>query len=150
MDKAKTYDAVLSLGCGAGVQMVADLLEPETVLPGVNTRFIGITLEEGSWAERCRACGICVLGDTGGICPIALCSKSLLNGPCGGAQNGKCETSKDRDCAWILIVNRLAKQGKLDKLTEITPPKDYRPKGVPEKVVNEAYKKAEKTEAHAK
>ncbi|MBI2910453.1 MAG: methylenetetrahydrofolate reductase C-terminal domain-containing protein [Chloroflexi bacterium] len=150
IEKAKSYDAVLSLGCGAGVQMVADLLEPETVVPGLNTRFIGVTLEEGMWAERCRACGDCVLGETGGICPIAMCAKSLLNGPCGGSQDGKCETGEGRDCAWVLIIERLAKQGKLDNLSKVFPVKDHSAQFHPAKQVNEAYLRPEKEEAHAR
>jgi ferredoxin len=146
VEMAKKYDAVLSLACGAGVQLVADMLEPMPVIPGLNTRFIGVAEDEGKWSERCRACGNCVLGEYGGICPITRCPKSILNGPCGGSQNGKCETSKDRDCAWALIYNRLAKQGKLENLYKVAPPKDFRTQDFPAKQVNENYVKATKTE----
>lgn len=141
VEKAKEYDCVLSLACGAGVQMVSDFLEPMSVLPGLNTRFIGITLEEGQWAERCRACGNCVLADYGGICPITICPKSLVNGQCGGSSNGKCETSSERDCAWVLIYNRLSKQGKLENMRDNIKLKDYRTQSHPAKQVNEAYLK---------
>lgn len=150
VEKARTYDAVLSLACGAGVQMVSDFLEPQSVLPGLNTRFIGITLEEGVWGERCRSCGDCVLGETGGICPVTMCAKSLLNGPCGGSQDGKCETGEGRDCAWVLIINRLTKQGKLDNLSKVFPLKDHSAQYHPARQVNEAYVKPEKEEVHAK
>lgn len=146
VEVARTYDAVLSLACGAGVQLMAEVLEPMSVIPALNTRFIGITQEEGMWAERCRACGSCVLADFGGICPITLCAKSILNGPCGGSQDGKCETSNDRDCAWVLIINRLVKQGKLDSICEVFPPRDYSTQVHPARQVNEAYMKAEMTE----
>jgi len=150
VEMAKKYDAVLSLGCGAGVQLVADVLEPMPVIPGLNTRFIGVAEDEGKWSERCRACGNCVLGEYAGICPITRCPKSILNGPCGGSQNGKCETSKERDCAWALIYERLKKQGKLDNLMAVAAPKDFRKQDFPAKQVNESYVKATKTEPHSK
>ncbi|MFH1484603.1 MAG: methylenetetrahydrofolate reductase C-terminal domain-containing protein [Chloroflexota bacterium] len=150
VEKAKSYDAVLSMACGAGVQMVADMLEPLPVIPAVNTRFIGVTQAEGNWSERCLACGDCVLGDFAGICPIAMCAKSLLNGPCGGSQDGKCEAGDGRDCAWALIIERLTKQGKLDKLVGVVPPKDHSAHDHPTRQINEAYLKAERAETHAK
>ncbi|MBE0481550.1 MAG: methylenetetrahydrofolate reductase C-terminal domain-containing protein [Dehalococcoidia bacterium] len=150
MEKAKKYDAVLSMACGAGVQLLADILEPMPVLPGLNTRFIGVAEAEGTWSEQCRACGNCVLANYGGICPIARCPKSILNGPCGGSQNGKCETSKDRDCAWALIYERLKKQGRLANIMTVNPPKDFRTQENPGRVVNEAYVKPTLEETHAK
>jgi len=82
-------------------------------------------VEQGLWSERCQACGNCVLHLTGGICPIARCAKSLLNGPCGGSQHGHCEVGSDLDCAWHLIVDRLREQDRLELLMEIQPPKDW-------------------------
>ncbi|MDO8490403.1 MAG: methylenetetrahydrofolate reductase C-terminal domain-containing protein [Dehalococcoidia bacterium] len=149
LEKAKGYDAVLSLACGAGVQFVAEMVEPLTVMPGLNTRFIGVTQAEGTWAERCRACGDCKLGEFGGICPVAMCAKGILNGPCGGAQDGKCETSKERDCAWVMIVKRLTKQGKLGNLVNITPAKDFSKQSHPARQVNEAYVKPKAEPAHS-
>lgn len=150
LKKAKDYDAILSMACGAGVQMVADMLEPMPVIPALNTRFIGITLAEGTWAERCRACGNCLLADYGGICPMTMCAKSLVNGPCGGSKDGKCETSTERDCAWVLIYNRLKKQGKLDNMRQGTKLKDYRTQNYPARQVNEAYLKPTKAEIGTK
>jgi ferredoxin len=147
IEKAREYDAILSMACGAGVQFVAEMLETMPVIPALNTRFIGIAAEEGIFAERCRACGNCVLADYGGICPMTMCAKSLVNGPCGGYKNGKCETSSERNCAWIMIYERLAKQGKLDKMREISTLKDYSVQSHPARQVNEAYTKAEITEA---
>ena len=147
IEKAKEYDAILSMACGAGVQFVAEMLETMPVIPALNTRFIGVAAEEGIFAERCRACGNCVLADYGGICPMTMCAKSLVNGPCGGYKNGKCETSSERNCAWIMIYERLAKQGKLDKMREISTLKDYSVQSHPARQVNEAYTKAEITEA---
>ncbi|MCK4721978.1 MAG: methylenetetrahydrofolate reductase C-terminal domain-containing protein, partial [Dehalococcoidia bacterium] len=75
--------------------------------------------------ERCAACGDCILEFTGGICPIARCPKSLLNGPCGGSANGKCEVDPEKDCAWDLIIKRLEKLGRLSVLEEIRPPRNF-------------------------
>ena len=118
-------DVVLSLGCGVGVQALAERFSQAVVVPGLNTVFMGLPTEQGVWEERCPACGSCILGLTGGICPIARCAKQLLNGPCGGSQGGKCEISKDTDCAWNLIYDRLNAQGRLHLLMEILPPKDW-------------------------
>ena len=147
LEKAREYDAILSMACGAGVQFVAEMLESIPIIPALNTRFIGVAAEEGIFAERCRACGNCLLADYGGICPITMCAKSLVNGPCGGYKDGKCETSSERNCAWIMIYERLAKQGKLDKMREISALKDYSVQSHPARQVNEAYTKAEITEA---
>lgn len=127
-DKIGEYDLVLSLGCGVGVQAIAEHFPNVRVAPGLNTAFLGLPVEQGVWAERCAACGNCILDLTGGICPIARCSKSLLNGPCGGSDNGKCELSgKDKtiDCAWDMIVRKLMERGELDKLLEIQPAKNW-------------------------
>ena len=146
IETAKNYDAVLSMACGAGVQFVAEMLESISVIPALNTRFIGVTADEGTWLEKCRACGNCLLADYGGICPMTMCAKSLVNGPCGGYKDGKCETSSDRNCAWVMIYERLAKQGKLDKMREIFAFKDYSAQSHPARQVNEAYTKAEMAE----
>lgn len=127
-DRIGDYDVVLSLGCGIGVQAIAEHFPNVRVVPGLNTAFLGMPLEQGVWAERCAACGNCILDLTGGICPIARCSKSLLNGPCGGSSNGKCEISGKEhpvDCAWDMIVKKLMARGELDKLLEIQPAKNW-------------------------
>ena len=110
------YQAVLSIACGAGVQFLAEKFRKHPILPGVNTTFIGVTEEQGVWTERCQSCGNCLLDRTGGICPIARCSKSLLNGPCGGSKTGKCEIDSQVDCGWQLIYDRLKDLGQLDRL----------------------------------
>ena len=118
-DRVDQYDALVSLACGAGVQFLAEMYEEKFVYPAVDTCFIGVTLEQGVWSERCQACGQCVLSSTGGICPVARCSKRMLNGPCGGSENGKCEISvlvgRDVPCGWHLIYERLKKLGNLDR-----------------------------------
>ena len=119
------YDAVLSLACGIGVQAMAERFPDARVLPGLNTTFLGMPPEQGIWEERCQACGQCILDRTGGICPIARCSKQLLNGPCGGSQGGKCEVNDDTPCAWQLIYDRMNALGQLERLLEVQPPKDW-------------------------
>jgi len=132
-------DAVVSLACGAGVQLLAERYPDKVILPGCNTSFLGITEELGIWSERCAGCGNCILDKTGGLCPIARCAKQLLNGPCGGSMNGKCEISKNVDCVWQLIIDRLTRLGRLEVLEEIFPVKDWSPAGHggPRKVIRE-------------
>jgi len=124
-EQARNADVVLSMACGIGVQAIAERFPGVRVVPALNTSFLGQPIEQGVWSERCLACGDCVLGRTAGICPITRCAKSLLNGPCGGSQNGKCEVNPDLDCAWQLIYDRLKAMGRLDDMLEITPPKDW-------------------------
>jgi len=147
LEKARGCDAVISMACGVGVQLLSDLIEEIPVYPALNTRFIGTNEAEGVWLERCLMCGNCVLGQTGGICPVAICPKSLLNGPCGGTNKGKCEVDPQKDCAWTLIYRRLEKQGKLDNIREIFPPKRFGLHVNPIKQVNEAYLHAAMEEA---
>lgn len=118
-------EAVLSLGCGAGVQAIAERFMEKPVYAGLNTTFIGILEERGVWAEKCQACGACVLSEYGGICPITQCAKRMLNGPCGGSSEDHCEVHPDRPCGWQLIYKRLKNIGQLDRLKKVTPPKDW-------------------------
>ncbi len=113
------YQAVLSIACGAGVQFMAERYHTSPILPGINTSFIGVTERQGEWAERCQACGDCVLHLTGGICPVTRCSKSLFHGPCGGSSAGKCEISKDVECGWQLIVDRLKALDQMDNYEKL-------------------------------
>lgn len=118
-------DAVLSIGCGAGVQAVAERYPTKPVYAGLDTVFLGILEERGVWNEKCASCGACVLADFGGICPITRCAKHLLNGPCGGSREDRCEVRPDLPCAWQLIYERLTNIGQTDKLRKIAPPKDW-------------------------
>lgn len=115
-DKVLNCEAVLSLACGNGVQAVVSHIPEKRVLPALDTEFIGVEREAGVWTEMCVACGDCILGETAGICPIARCAKSLLNGPCGGSQGGMCEVAKDKPCAWQEIYQGLKRLGLLDYL----------------------------------
>ncbi len=132
-------DAILSMACGCGVQEIARRFKDKHVYPAVNTKFMGASERQGMWAERCQGCGDCLLGVTGGICPIARCSKRLLNGPCGGSGNGKCEISLDVDCAWQLIWDRLKALGMEDRYEEIMEAKDWRTSrdGGPRRIIRE-------------
>jgi ferredoxin len=138
-EEVKEADIVLSLGCGIGVQAMAEHFPDTWVVPGLNTSFLGLPTEQGVWAERCAACGDCVLGLTGGICPIARCSKSLLNGPCGGSEDGHCEIDPEVSCAWQLIYDRLHTMDKLHVLLDLQPPKNWRSSrdGGPRKIIRE-------------
>jgi ferredoxin len=132
-------EAVLSLACGVGVNLLAEKLEDIPVFPGLNTMFLGATAEAGVWVEMCAGCGDCILHLTGGICPIARCSKSMLNGPCGGSKNGKCELGPDTDCGWALIIDRMRRLGTLHQLNAVMPPRDWSTGhfGGPRRVVHE-------------
>jgi len=123
-DKLKQSDSILALTCGIGVQAVSKVVD-KVVHPAANTVSLGGL--QGLWPsdERCQACGDCALDYTGGICPITSCAKELLNGPCGGARDGKCEVDSERDCGWLKIYEHLKKVGRLENLKEIHSPRDH-------------------------
>ena len=133
------YDAVCSLGCGAGVQNLAERFPNTPVYPGLNTQFIGVLESQGVWTEKCAACGNCRLGEFAGICPFSRCAKRLLNGPCGGSQEGRCEVRPELECGWQLIYDRASALGILCKLEAIAEPHDWSTAldGGPRKVVRE-------------
>jgi ferredoxin len=141
-DSIGQFDAVLSMACGVGVNFLADRYPKTIALPAVNTKFYGVAEEQGVWSERCAGCGDCILNLTGGLCPVARCSKGLFNGPCGGSVNGKCEINPDIPCVWQLIYDRLKGLNQLSKLDEILPVKDWgvSSHGGPRKIVREDLK----------
>ncbi|MFL7891557.1 MAG: methylenetetrahydrofolate reductase C-terminal domain-containing protein [Anaerolineales bacterium] len=147
-EQVAAADLVLSLGCGIGVQAIAEHFPDTWVVPGLNTTFLGLPQEQGVWTERCAACGDCILGLTGGICPIARCSKSLLNGPCGGSEDGHCEINPDTQCAWQLIYDRLKSMDKLEVLMELQPPKNWQASrdGGPRKIIRDDLRLASQEE----
>ena len=138
-DMVNDYDAVISMACGVGPQFLSEVYPKQRFFPAVNTTFFGGAVEHGIWAERCAGCGTCIIHNYDGMCPIARCSKSLLNGPCGGSAQGKCEISKEVDCIWDLIVTKKMDQGRLEELTKQKPVKDWRTArdGGPRKSVRE-------------
>ncbi len=124
-EEVEPYEIVVSIACGVGCQFMAEEFSTQPVVPGVDTMFMGGALERGVWSERCQGCGACLLAKTGGICPVSRCAKRVLNGPCGGSTAGKCEISKDVDCAWQLIVDRLKSLDRLEDYETLMPIKDW-------------------------
>lgn len=123
-DAINNNDVVLSVGCGAGVQAIAERYN-KPVYAGLDTEFIGILEERATWTEKCVACGKCVLHEYGGICPVTRCAKHMLNGPCSGSREDRCEVRPDRACAWQLIHQRLKNIGELDRLKQVKEPKNW-------------------------
>jgi ferredoxin len=117
-------DSFLILACGQGIHTVIDATDGGVVHAGCDTIFGGETISDDFITEYCSLCGECLVEYTGGLCPVTLCAKSLLNGPCGGAKDGKCEVDKNRDCGWQLIYDRLEALGKLDQMKIYMPPKN--------------------------
>ena len=120
------YDATLSIACGAGVGFMSEIMGDVTFLPGMNTTFLAASVEQGIWAEYCQGCGDCHLAWTGGICPIARCSKNMLNGPCGGTNKGMCEINPDMTCGWQDIFDRLKGLDRMDDIKKIRPARDHK------------------------
>jgi ferredoxin len=138
-DIINDYEAVVSIACGVGPQFISERFPFAKVFPGVNTKFIGGAVEHGVWAERCAGCGQCVIHHFAGICPIARCSKSLLHGPCGGSNHGKCEINNDIECVWDIIVRKMTEQGRIDELLKFKPAKSWTTArdGGPRKLIRE-------------
>jgi ferredoxin len=134
------YEAILSLGCGVGVQFIAERYPKKPVLPGLDTSGLAVNQSVGWYEERCRACSSCVLAWTAGICPVTMCAKGLYNGPCGGTNKGSCEINSEQPCAWYMIYQRLSDQGRLDCIMKIYPPPDWRNQ-VPRTLIQPGYKK---------
>jgi ferredoxin len=117
-------DVLLIMTCAFGVQTIARQLN-KMVVPALDTLFIGKENGVGTFDEICTQCGTCILGETGGICPVTSCHKGLVNGPCGGTDNGKCEIDPEKDCAWTLIYNRLKELGRLDSMQVLQKPRNH-------------------------
>jgi len=141
-DMVKDYDAVLSMACGVGVQFLAERFPDTPVFPAVDTSGLAVNQAVGWYEERCRSCSSCVLGLTGGICPVTMCAKGLYNGPCGGTNNGSCEVDIDQPCAWYLIYERLQRQGRLDSIKTLHKAVEWKNQ-VPRTLIQPGYKKPE-------
>jgi len=136
MKALRESEAILVLACGLGVQSVKDNDRLDlSVLPCCNTIFGAVMDAQGNFYEKCSLCGECVLDVTGGICPITLCAKGLLNGPCGGMNKGKCEVDQEKDCAWVLIYKELEKKNKLNRFRQIQGAKDFKKSTKPHKLI---------------
>ena len=123
-DQMDQADVLLIMTCAFGVQNIA-LHSGKLVVPALDTLFIGKETALGEFNEVCTQCGDCILGETGGICPVTACHKGLVNGPCGGTNNGKCEIDPDKDCVWTLIYNRLRDLGRLDAMRKLQRPRNH-------------------------
>jgi len=141
-DKVAAYDALMSMACGVGIQFLAERFSNKPVFPAVDTSGLAVNQAVGWYEERCRSCQSCVLGWTGGICPVTMCAKGLYNGPCGGTNNGSCEINKDQPCAWYMIYERLSKQGRLENLMRVHPVNDWKDQ-TPRTLIQPGYKKPE-------
>jgi hypothetical protein len=138
-DRAGGADCLLSLACGAGAGLMADAFPGIPTFPGLDTLFVGVDRDVGYYEERCRSCGTCMLGDTGGICPVTRCSKGVLNGPCGGTrEDGSCELAGGIHCAWHDIHDRLKGQGRLSQMLIVRPPMEWVDRG-PRVLVQKGY-----------
>lgn len=123
-DELKKTECILVLSCGAGVQAVSHNTDIP-VFPALDSMYLASSERVGIFIEECSLCGDCILGETAGICPITQCPKGLLNGPCGGVKNGKCEVSFELDCAWVKIYEKLKKQNRIKVMRLISPPKNH-------------------------
>jgi hypothetical protein len=124
-DKIKGCDTAVSLACGVGAQCLAERYPETKVTPGVDTVFMGATLEPGLYWERCVGCGDCIIDETGGYCPVTRCAKNLLNGPCGGSHDGRCEVDVETPCVWDQIYERSEKTGDKEMFDAFVPPKEW-------------------------
>ena len=127
-------DALLIMTCAFGVQTIARQLK-KMVVPALDTLFIGKETGPGEFNEVCIQCGTCIIGETGGICPVTSCHKGLINGPCGGTDNGKCEIDRRKDCVWTMIYNRLLDLGRLDSMRRLQPPRNHLGEPTPGKMI---------------
>jgi ferredoxin len=136
------YDALMSMACGVGIQFLAERYPLIPTFPGVDTTGLAVNQAVGWYEERCRSCSQCVLGMTGGICPVTMCAKGLYNGPCGGTNKGSCEISTEQPCAWFRIYERLKGQNRLDSIKKINAVRGWNDQ-TPRNLVQPGYKKPE-------
>lgn len=127
-------DALLIMTCAYGVQAIARQLK-KMVIPALDTLFIGKETGIGQFDEVCSQCGTCIIGETGGLCPVTSCHKGLVNGPCGGTNHGKCEIDSEKDCVWTLIYRRLKELGRIETMRKYQRPRNYQKEPKPGKVL---------------
>lgn len=123
-DAVAEADALVVLACGAGVQSISSNTD-KRVIAGLDSLFLGNIRRLGQYEEKCSLCGACILNETAGICPVTTCAKGLLNGPCGGMEEGHCEADREVECAWHSIYERLKKQGRQGVFARTVPPKNW-------------------------
>ncbi len=120
------YDAVVSMACGVGPQFLSEMYKDQSFYPALDTTFFGGATDHGVWEERCAGCGTCAIHNFGGLCPIARCAKSLMNGPCGGSSGGICEINKDTECIWDSIVTKKMDAGRIEDLQRVVGIKNWK------------------------
>jgi hypothetical protein len=138
------FDALMSMACGVGIQFLAERYPLIPTFPAVDTTGLAVNQAVGWYEERCRSCSECVLGMTGGICPVTMCAKGLFNGPCGGTNKGSCEISSEQPCAWFMIYERLKGQNRLDSIRKVNAPRGWNDQ-IPRNLVQPGYKKPERS-----
>ena len=143
-DEMEKTDCIISMSCGAGTQTTVALYPDKPVYPSNDTMFLGNMTRLQMFDERCSLCGECIIDKTGGICPVTACPKGILNGPCGGTSDGKCEVSPDLDCAWVRIYERLERIERLDDMAKTLEPKNWSAHLKPMHLNTRAEKKTEK------
>ncbi len=124
-DACDAAEAIIVMSCGAGTQSAVEIFPDKPVYPSNDSLFLGNMTRFQMFDERCSLCGECIIDMTGGICPVTNCPKGLLNGPCGGTNDGNCEVSPDIKCAWVRIYERLNKINRLDDMKETLEAKDW-------------------------
>lgn len=124
-DEVNKANKILVLACGNGAQTVSEIIENTDVIAGNDTLFLGEIKRANEFEKRCNMCGDCIEDLFGGFCPVSRCPKSMLNGPCGGSTDGKCEIDSNIDCVWDLIYKRLKEKKQLQLLKIIQEPKDW-------------------------
>ena len=138
------FDALMSMACGVGIQFLAERYPLIPTFPAVDTTGLAVNQAVGWYEERCRSCSQCVLGMTGGICPVTMCAKGLFNGPCGGTNKGSCEISNEQPCAWFMIYERLKGQNRLDSIKKLNAVRGWNDQ-IPRNLIQPGYKKPENT-----
>ena len=142
-DQIDQADALLIMTCAFGVQTIARQQMEKVVVPSLDTLFVGKETALGQFDEICTQCGTCIIGETGGVCPVTSCHKGLVNGPCGGTNNGSCEIDDEQPCAWFKIYERLATQDRLDNILKIKEPVGWNDQ-IPRTLVQPGYAKPDK------
>ena len=118
----KDIKQIITLSCGNGAQTISDIFEDKEVISGTDTIFLGQIKHINEFEKKCNLCGNCIIDKYDGLCPITRCPKNMLNGPCGGSIEGKCEIDNNMDCIWHLIYKKFKKKNRLKELKEINEP----------------------------
>ncbi len=121
----KDIKQIITLSCGNGAQTISEIFEDKEVISGTDTIFLGQIKHINEFEKKCNLCGNCIIDKYDGLCPITRCPKNMLNGPCGGSIEGKCEIDNNMDCIWHLIYKKLKKKNRLKELREINEPFDW-------------------------